>query len=93
MTPKKQSDTLLVQLIRYHTFMPTIKKRINITFSEDMEMVLKKIAKRDEVPEATKASELLRLALEIEEDEAWETVATLRDEDGGQFYSHKKAWG
>lgn len=39
--------------------MPTSKKRLNVTLSDDIALFLKKIALRDDVPEATKAAELL----------------------------------
>ena len=50
------------------------------------------IAKRDRVPQATKATELLRVALEIEEDQVWAEIAQNRDRKGARFISHKKAW-
>ncbi len=50
------------------------------------------IAKRDQVPEATKAAELLRTALEIEEDEVLGEIASKRDIKKAKFISHKKAW-
>ena len=48
--------------------MSTTKERINITTSKETRAILKEIAKRDRVPLATKAAELIDLALEIEED-------------------------
>jgi hypothetical protein len=72
--------------------MPTAKKRINITLSEDIERALVKAARRDMVPEATKAAALLRVALEIEEDELWEDIAQKRDKKGTRFVSHTQAW-
>ncbi len=73
--------------------MPTIKKRINITLSPEIEGMLSDIARRDNVPEATKAASLLEIALEIEEDEAWEKMARKRDTKNARFVSHEKAWG
>jgi hypothetical protein len=72
--------------------MPTIKKRINITLPENIERALARAAHRDRLPEATKATELLRLALEIEEDSLWESLAETRDKKGARFVSHKQAW-
>jgi len=72
--------------------MPTTKKRINISISPDMERALETLALRDSVPEATKAADLLRLALEIEEDAVWDTIALRRDTSKTRFVSHKKAW-
>jgi len=72
--------------------MPTIKQRINITASVDIELALKNAAKRDHVSIASKAVELLRLALDIEEDFALATIARGRDTRGVKFISHNKIW-
>ncbi len=73
--------------------MATTKKRLNITLSPDLEWALSEIAKRDSVPEATKASELLRDALLVEEDVVWARLAEERYKDKSKTVSHKKAWG
>jgi len=72
--------------------MPTAKRRINISLPPDLERALSTLARRDDVPEATKAADLLRLALEIEEDQVWDVIASRRDVKGARFVSHKKAW-
>ncbi len=72
--------------------MPTSKKRLNVTLSPEMEGVIKKLAKRDKVPQARKITELLLIALEVEEDSAWDELAEKRDTSNAQFVSHKKAW-
>ncbi|MFA5997765.1 MAG: hypothetical protein WC791_04790 [Candidatus Paceibacterota bacterium] len=72
--------------------MTTIKKRINLSIGSDVEKMLSILAKRDAVPQATKATELLRLALEIEEDQVWANVAGVRDTKSARFISHEKAW-
>jgi len=72
--------------------MATIKKRINITLPKTAELAIAELAKRDQVPEATKAGELLRLALEIEEDQVLDSIASKRDKEGAKFVSHKNAW-
>ncbi|MDP2676204.1 MAG: hypothetical protein Q8O83_00770 [bacterium] len=72
--------------------MPTAKTRLNITLSPDMETAIRRLAERDKVPQASKAAELLRAALEIEEDLAWDKLAQKRDKRGAKFTSHKKAW-
>lgn len=73
--------------------MPTIKKRINISISSDLDKALSAVARRDHVPEATKAAELLRLGLEVEEDILLEYVATERLRTAKKFLSHKEVWG
>lgn len=51
-----------------------------------------KMARRDRVPLATKASRLLELALELEEDRVWDAIAKRRDIKGTRYLSHNKAW-
>lgn len=72
--------------------MPTTKKRINITLSPEMEKAIVRIAKRDKVPEATKAAELIESALMMDEDRVWESMAVLRDTKKARFISHDDAW-
>lgn len=72
--------------------MATTKKRINISLPADIEISLKQLAARDDVPEATKAVHLIKLAMEIEEDDIWNAIAEKRDTKGAKFVSHKKAW-
>jgi len=81
-------DALLIHLIH----MATTKKRINISVSKELDDVLVRLAKRDQVPQATKAEHLLRMALEIEEDEVLDTVATKRDTGEARFLPHSLAW-
>lgn len=72
--------------------MPTIKARINISLSEEIEDTLVKSALRDKIPTATKAARLLESALEIEEDQVWDAMAQKRDTPNAKFLSHDKAW-
>ena len=72
--------------------MSTTKKRINISIPQDVEKMLGKLAKRDNMPQATVAAGLLRLALELEEDQVWGALAEKRDTKGARFVSHEKAW-
>ena len=58
--------------------MPTVKRRINISLPREIDQTLGKLAKRDDMPEATKALELIRLALQIEEDAYFEIVVRER---------------
>ena len=82
------SDTLVI----HFSHMATLKKRINISLPDMEERALAILAKRDRVPAATKARELLSLALEIEEDEVWDSLASARDTPKARFVSHAKAW-
>ena len=72
--------------------MPTLKKRINITLPSAEKKAISLLAKRDQVPEATKAAELLRRALEIEEDEVWDRIASERLKTSKKMLSHKEVW-
>ena len=72
--------------------MPTIKPRINISVSKDTNQFLKMLAKRDRVPTATRARQLLEMALEIEEDFVLGKLATERDIKGAKLIPHQQAW-
>ena len=72
--------------------MPTTKRRLNISLSPETDLMVRQLAKRDYVPEATTVSQLLEVALEIDEDAVWDTVAAKRDKKNAKFLSHKKAW-
>jgi hypothetical protein len=72
--------------------MPTIKRRINVTLPKTIDIVLTRAARRDGVPTATKAVELLQMALEMEEDLVWDKRASVRDAAHARFVSHPAAW-
>ena len=72
--------------------MPTIKSRINISLPDEVKEMLCKLAKRDRIPEATKAARLLETALELEEDLIWNQIAEKRDKKPARFISHVRAW-
>lgn len=73
--------------------MTTLKKRINISVSDAVEQAVALLAKRDDVPQATKVTELLELALELEEDSYFASVVKTRlAEKVTQWKSHSEAW-
>ncbi|OGI60151.1 hypothetical protein A2641_03660 [Candidatus Nomurabacteria bacterium RIFCSPHIGHO2_01_FULL_37_25] len=72
--------------------MTTIKKRINISLSPSLNIMLSRIAKRDNIPQATKAIHLLEMALEIEEDFVFDKIARERDTKNARFLDHKQVW-
>lgn len=72
--------------------MATTKKRINISLPKDIERALTKLAERDHMPQATKASHLLAQAIEVEEDAVWDAIVQRRMKTP-RFVSHEKAWG
>ena len=58
--------------------MATTKDRINVSVSKEVRRALARLARRDEVPEATKAADLIEMALEIEEDLYFSKLAEQR---------------
>lgn len=76
----------------YTYYMPTIKQRINITADKEMGVSLRNAAKRDKMSVSSKAVELLRLALNIEEDHVLATIARERDTHGVKYVPHDKFW-
>ncbi len=72
--------------------MPTLKKRINLALPKEMEKILGRLAERDGVPLATKALELICKAVEIEEDEVWDTIVKKRDTNNAEFIPHDSVW-
>lgn len=73
--------------------MPTTKSRLNLSLPENMETILAKLARRDSVPRAAKAVELLRVAMELEEDIVLSKLAQLRDTKNAKFLTHEEVWG
>lgn len=57
-----------------------------------MHEALVKLARRDRIPQATKATRLLETALELEEDQVWNALAKQRDAGNARYISHDKAW-
>lgn len=85
-------DTLVIHYI-LSSRMPTTKKRLNITLPEDLEEMLMKLSKRDKVPVATKAVQLIHLAMEIEEDDYFTEVAERRLKNKkAKYVSHQQVW-
>ncbi len=72
--------------------MPTIKKRLNITLEPDVQIAIERIAKKERVPEATKAAELIRIALDLQEDYVLMALAEERDSSRARFISHDSFW-
>jgi predicted DNA-binding protein len=68
------------------------KQRLNITLSKEAESIVKILAKRDNIPQATKAAMLLDRVLEIEEDTLWSEQALERLSEKSKRISHKDAW-
>ena len=74
--------------------MLTTKTRINISLSKESTATLKKLAIRDQVPTATTAARLLEEALEIQEDEVLDRIASERGKmKKVRYLTHKEVWG
>lgn len=72
--------------------MATAKKRINISVNDVEQKLISELALRDKVPTATKASELINRALELEEDIALDQLAQSRDQKDTKYHSHNSVW-
>ena len=73
--------------------MPTKKKRINITVSDEEADLIELLAKKDGVPVAAKAKELLEMGMEYIEDLGFSMIAAERmANDDGTRISHEEAW-
>jgi len=79
-------------LYTLYIHMPTDKKRINISVTDDIEEAIKLLAKRDNVPVATKANDLIRMAIELDEDDILREIAEKRDTKDASYVSHEDAW-
>lgn len=73
--------------------MTTTKRRLNITLSREAGELLTQIAKRDNVPEATKVSELVNISLALEEDRFFSMLGDKRMSEKGKALSHSEVWG
>lgn len=72
--------------------METIKTRINISTPKPVLKALRSLARRDDVPLAAKTLELVKLALEMEEDFALGEIAKSREVGTAKWLSHQQAW-
>ena len=72
--------------------MSTTKSRINVSVPDDVKLALTKLAKRDQLPTATKAVRLIEMGLELEEDEIWDKIAASRDKKDSKFHTHTEVY-
>ena len=72
--------------------MATEKPRINITTEPAIHKALVAAAKREGVPLATKAAQLLAMAVELEEDILLGKIAMQRSRGKVKYISHEDAW-
>jgi CopG antitoxin of type II toxin-antitoxin system len=72
--------------------MATTKTRINISLPDDVKAALVQTADREGIPVATKAERLLEVALELEEDQVWDELASKRDTKDAHFLTSDEAF-
>lgn len=68
------------------------KQRMQITLGPDVGPAIRMLAKRDHVPAATKAAQLLRQAIEMEEDIYLSKIADERDVPGVKWIQAEDVW-
>ena len=71
--------------------MPTTKTRINISVGKQTKDMLHALAKREQVPVATKALRLLEEAIELEEDRRLKILADRRMKETVKYVSDSDA--
>jgi hypothetical protein len=69
-----------------------LKQRINITADKEMQSAIKVLAKRDSMPISAKAAQLIRVALELEEDLILGEIATMRSKQRVKYIPHEVVW-
>lgn len=72
--------------------MPTTKKRVNLSLSDQLDSTLEYLANRDQMPKASKVIDLIQIAIEIDEDLSLADIAKSRDDEKSKFLSHEEAW-
>jgi len=65
---------------------------MNISLPDQVDVALKQLARRDNVPTATKALGLIQSALETEEDIVLDRIAMARDTKKAKFVGHDRVW-
>ncbi len=68
------------------------KTRINISAPKPMVTALKSLARRDDMPLAAKTLELVKYALEMEEDFMLGEIAINRESRTKRWIGHQNAW-
>lgn len=72
--------------------MISTKYNIKLSVPTDMSRALRKLASRDKSNVASKTLELLKFAIDLEEDEALINIANKREEKKVRLVSHTNAW-
>jgi predicted DNA-binding protein len=72
--------------------MPTTKKRLNLTLPKDIEMHIDGMAKAEGVPAGKIAIELIKIALELEDDAYFAKKAEERAKKKNKLIPQDEAW-
>jgi len=68
------------------------KLRIKVSVLANVKASLTQLAKRDQLPTATKTERLTEVRAEIEEDLIWYKIAAKRDKKTIEFHSHTEVF-
>ncbi len=68
--------------------MSSNKSRLSITLPDEVRLAISMLASRNNISIATKAEILLEVALELEDDEIWNDIASQRDRSDIKFLTH-----
>jgi metal-responsive CopG/Arc/MetJ family transcriptional regulator len=72
--------------------MPTIAQRINVTVPQDLSVLITRRAKRNKVSMSKTVLDLVRDAIERDEDEYLARIADRRDATRAKLISHEEMW-
>ena len=72
--------------------MPVTKTRISLDVPKTLNRALVRLANRDRISVAAKTLDLVRRAMEIEEDAFLLDIAQTREKKKTKFVSHRAAW-
>ncbi len=73
--------------------MPTKNPRLNVVVEAPLYRTIKNLAKRNGLSLSLEARELLREAVELDEDAYWVEKAHARAKTFGKGLSHSQTWG
>jgi predicted DNA-binding protein len=76
--------------------MPAVAHRINLSLSNEIHNIVRSLAFEDNVTPTTKALELLKVGIEIQEDKLYADIAEKRikelDDGNKTTFSHDEFW-
>lgn len=72
--------------------MSTRPSRLNVTLDAELKSAVTTLARRRAIPVATLAADLIRDALERQEDQALSSLANRREQETSKVVAHDKVW-